>query len=418
MAANTWLCNATNETLYLTVRHYAPSIFVQNARTVGWHRLPTRGVLRSCWVVNRTLRDHIVVVGVERDGEIVPILLTPRNADRRRSRYICVPIAAKSFEYRSQNRSDTSCRSGYQRAQASFSVEGGENDVDINLSGPIRVPASPEPQTQGGGESSRQPTETTRQENLRILNNLTRMPTSEYFSTVSREAPQDYRSSVENWTQYLAGTILRVRDEESEYTEWIALAHSIIIRDFDPQALVMVTDNSDMPPEILVEWLKKDRQLQAAWADEDQDSREAFDEFVLFFTRTFRHTFSSIPEAVDQFDEATNGRLTEQLASSRWDSRPRVSNEIDAVVTQWMVVYLPETTNSFVANDPFVPHLCFRGPSREMPPAIAYSCYRMTYNRDDNDGAGSVDLFGPVTPNDPVSTSWSHPTYEDVIIRP
>lgn len=147
-AASTWLCNATNEPLYVSVRHYAASLFVQNARTEGWKKLPTRGVLRSCWIVNRTARDHIVVVGVLRDSEIVPIKLTPRRHSRTRRVDVCVPKSARSFEYRSDARSDSSCGNGYQLARASFSVEGGDNEVDIDLAGRIDVPQRT-PKSQG-----------------------------------------------------------------------------------------------------------------------------------------------------------------------------------------------------------------------------------------------------------------------------
>lgn len=132
-AASTWLCNASNEPLYVAVRHYAPSLFGSNARTEGWNRLPVRGILRSCWTLNRHLRDHIVVVGVLRNNQIVPIQLTPRRFTRTRRVDVCVPVSPSFAEYRSEARSDSSCGSGYQLARASFSVEGGDNDVDIDL---------------------------------------------------------------------------------------------------------------------------------------------------------------------------------------------------------------------------------------------------------------------------------------------
>lgn len=134
-AQSTYVCNETSEPIYISVRHNAASLFTANSRTEGWYRLGVRGLLRSCTNFNRYARDHYIVGGVMRDGEIVPVRFRLRRYDIRRTVNLCVPTSVLSFEYRSEAKSDGSCGNGYQLARASAGVLGGSNDVWIDFGG-------------------------------------------------------------------------------------------------------------------------------------------------------------------------------------------------------------------------------------------------------------------------------------------
>lgn len=131
-AATTWFCNASNEPVYISVRHHSPSLLFANSRTEGWHKLPVRGLLRSCKIFSRPT-NHYLVVAVKREGIMVPVRVSIRWPDGYRRVHVCVPIEDKSFEYRSGSRSDSDCIDGWTLARVSVGVEGGDNDVDLSI---------------------------------------------------------------------------------------------------------------------------------------------------------------------------------------------------------------------------------------------------------------------------------------------
>ncbi|WP_290781047.1 hypothetical protein [Hoeflea sp.] len=131
-AATTWFCNASNEPVYISVRHHSRSLLFANSRTEGWHKLPVRGLLRSCKIFSRPT-NHYLVVAVKREGIMVPVRVSIRWPDGYRRVHVCVPIEDKSFEYSSGSRSDSDCIDGWTPARVSVGVEGGDNDVDLSI---------------------------------------------------------------------------------------------------------------------------------------------------------------------------------------------------------------------------------------------------------------------------------------------
>ncbi len=187
-----------------------------------------------------------MVVGVLRGDEIVPIKLTPRRYDRTRSVSVCVPKSPNLTEYRSGSRSDDSCGSGYQLAEASFSVEGGDNDVDIDLTGPIQVILTPDQRSRIQGNQSEAATaarekrgadaaktESARleeQETLRRIKSFSEMIDGEYIEFAQSRIDVDLISKAKEWESLFVGKVfsLSLKGERSfiffdELAAWIAL---------------------------------------------------------------------------------------------------------------------------------------------------------------------------------------------------
>lgn len=137
-AADTYICNKSNETLYAAVRDHDGLRLLgdANAKTEGWFIVKRKtSLLVPCATFSRSRVTQIFVLGVMRGNEIVPVDVDIERPDRREKLEVCVTTKKRDFGYKSNRLSDTSCKAGFRLASSSFGLRGGDNDVYMNISG-------------------------------------------------------------------------------------------------------------------------------------------------------------------------------------------------------------------------------------------------------------------------------------------
>lgn len=387
---DTWICNAASEPLYITVRHNGASLLSANSQTEGWIRLPTRGVQRSCWIRNRRLKDQIVVVGVRRGDEIVPIQMTPRGVPRSRPHSVCVKRQATSFQYSGNTRSDTSCPQGFLLARASFIVLDGRGRVDLDLSGPISVGMTPQQREQADNAQRRQAEaarkrreqqeqraaiEAQREAHRRRHYDLDDyelvMAMQKHLEERDPEANVEMQSTLKAWKEWLPGKVARL--EHNEEITWVAFRQSAV--------LVAQTEKNAAPPKVLETF------LSAGFSELNEDEVASM--------------FGTFVDEGPSWGPIIPGPIIGELTDlpGMHGRSPALNKEAKILITLWEMFPIMEIGGNGDLVGEAVPAACLLGTMSESADKISGICFQTLFYKSKQAPGWSVTLTNGTDPH-------------------